>query len=106
ENKKERYQVIADMPLKWEVGKARHYSDLGFMLLGDIIEQVSGYTQDVFLKKNLYRPLGLVRTVFNPLKEGLSKIAATSHGNPFEKQMIYDDNFGYNADVDPDSWNG
>ncbi|HEX6983623.1 MAG TPA: serine hydrolase [Balneolaceae bacterium] len=105
-NKKERYKVIAGMPLKWEVGKARHYSDLGFMLLGDIIERASGQSMDVFLRENLYQPLNLTHTFFNPLDKGIQKIAATSHGNPFEKQMVYDDSFGYRVNVDPASWNG
>lgn len=103
-NKIERYHAIAEMPLKHEVGKNRHYSDLGFMLLGDIIEKVSGLPLDRFLTQELYQPLGLARTAFNPLDKGYSKIAATSHGNPFEKKMVYDDDFGFKALVNPESW--
>lgn len=105
-NKEERYQLIADMPLKWPVGEGRHYSDFGFMLLGDIIEHISGQSIDAYLQENLYQPLNLQRTTFDPLKKGFDQIAATSHGNPFEKYMVYDDSFGYEVDVDPDSWNG
>ncbi|PAU94128.1 hypothetical protein CK503_07905 [Aliifodinibius salipaludis] len=104
EDKEERYRYIANLPLKWEVGEGRHYSDLGFMLLGDIIENISGQKLDYFLEDNLYQPLNLRNTMFNPMGKGYKKIAATSHGNPFEKQMVYDDEFGYNVDVDPKSW--
>lgn len=103
-NKKERYKVIAGMPLKWPVGEARRYSDLGFMLLGDIIERISGRPLDVFLQENLYQPLDLRHIAFNPLEKGFQNIAATSHGNPFEKHMVYDDDFGYTVDVKPGSW--
>jgi len=103
-NKIERYHAIAEMPLKYEVGKNRHYSDLGFMLLGDIIEKVSGLSLDRFLIQELYQPLGLKRTAFNPLDKGYDKIAATSHGNPFEKKMVYDDDFGFEVLVSPESW--
>lgn len=103
-NPEERYQYIADLPLEWSVGEDRHYSDLGFMLLGDIIERVSGQLLDKFLQDELYQPLNMQYTVFNPLKEGFEQIAATSHGNPFEKKMVYDDDFGYQVDVDPKSW--
>lgn len=106
ENKEERYQYIANLPLKWEVGEGRHYSDLGFMLLADIIERVSGQPLDQFLQERFYQPQNLQHTTFNPLTKGFEKIAATSHGNPFEKQMVYDDDFGYNVDVDPKSWDG
>lgn len=105
-NKDERYQYIANLPLKWEVGEARHYSDLGFMLLGDIIERISDRALDQFLQEELYKPLELQRTVFNPLEKGFESIAATSHGNPFEKKMVYNDNFGYRVSVDPQDWDG
>ncbi len=105
-NRKDRYEYIAGLPLKWEVGQGRHYSDLGFMLLGDIIKQVTGQRFDKYVAEAIYQPLGLKHTTFNPLEKGFSKIAATSHGNPFEKQMVYDDEFGYEVDVDPQSWDG
>lgn len=102
----ERYRYIANLPLKWGVGEGRHYSDLGFMLLGEIIERISSQPLDRFLKEHLFEPLNLHRTTFNPLDNGFEKIAATSHGNPFEKQMVHDDEFGYTVDVDPESWDG
>ncbi|TYP94075.1 CubicO group peptidase, beta-lactamase class C family [Fodinibius salinus] len=97
-------KYISDQSLKWEVGKGRHYSDLGFMLLAKIIEEVSGQRLNNYLQKKIYKPLGLQHTVFNPTKKGFKKIAATSQGNPFEKQMVYDNDFGYNVDVEPESW--
>lgn len=105
-DKQQRLDAISKMPLKWPVGEGRHYSDLGFMLLGDIIEKVSGKSLDRFLADELYQPLNLQHTIFNPLNKGLEKIVATSHGNPFEKRMVYDDDFGYTVDVDPESWRG
>jgi len=105
-NREEQYRVITGRPLAFEVGEARHYSDAGFMVLGDLVEQVSGLPLDRFLEQELYGPLGINQTVFNPLERGFKKIAATSHGNPFEKKMVYEDDFGYSVDVNPESWNG
>jgi len=104
----ERHKHIASLPLKWPVGEERHYSDLGFMLLGDVIEKISGTSLDNYLKTALYTKIGMNKTTFNPLQNGFKpeQIAATSHGNPFEKKMVYDDDFGYKVDVDPKSWNG
>ncbi|MDR1006222.1 MAG: serine hydrolase [Bacteroidales bacterium] len=42
------------------------YSDLGFILLGDLIEKVSGKPLDEFVGDNFYIPMGLERTMFNP----------------------------------------
>lgn len=103
ENPVEARKYICSLPLKYPVGADRHYSDLGFMLLGYIVEEVSGERLDQFLDKNLYKPLGLWNTAFNPSKEG-PPFAATSHGNPFEKKMVYDEDFGFKCDEDPESF--
>jgi CubicO group peptidase (beta-lactamase class C family) len=94
------------MPLQWGVGDARHYSDLGFMLLGYIVERASGTMLDQFLAKNLYRPLGLGSTSFNPKAHGLTEFAATEQGNVYERHMVYDSTFGYRYRGDPKAWNG
>ena len=100
------YAVIRDMPLQWGVGDARHYSDLGFMLLGYIVEHVSGVRLDAFLEQNLYRPLGLGSTTFNPKAHGFTEFAATEQGNVYEHHMVYDSTFGYRYRGDPTAWNG
>jgi serine-type D-Ala-D-Ala carboxypeptidase len=105
-NTAQTYGVIRDMPLQWGVGDARHYSDLGFMLLGDVIERVSGQRLDAFLEQNLYRPLGLRLTTFNPKGHGFTEFAATEQGNVYEKHMVYDSTFGYRYLGDPTAWNG
>jgi CubicO group peptidase (beta-lactamase class C family) len=78
------------------------------MLLGYIVERAAGHTLDVFLRDTLYEPLGLLSTTFNPLENNVDpfRIAATSHGNPFERRMVYDDTFGYRVDVNPQAWDG
>ncbi len=105
-NSAQTYAVIRDMPLQWGVGEARHYSDLGFMLLGYIVERVSGQPLDAFLERNLYGPLALVATVFNPKAQGFTDFAATEQGNVYEKHMVYDSTFGYLYKGDPTAWNG
>ena len=100
-NRQEAFKEICRLPLQSPVGKQRRYSDLGFMLLGYIIEKVAGSSLDVFLKENLYNPLGLRLTLYNPLKHGFQTFAATSHGNPYEYKMVADTNFGYRVLGDP-----
>jgi len=105
-NSAQTYSVIRDMPLEWGVGDARHYSDLGFMLLGYIVERVSGQSLDKFLDTELYRPLGLRSTTFNPKARGFTEFAATEKGNVYERHMVYDSTFGYRYLGDPTAWNG
>lgn len=105
-NKAETYNVIRDMPLQWGVGEGRHYSDLGFMVLGYIVERVTGRTLDSFLEQELYRPLGLRNTLWNPKAKGITDVAATEQGNGYEKHMVHDSTFGYLYKGDPKAWDG
>jgi CubicO group peptidase (beta-lactamase class C family) len=102
------YDLISALPLKYPVGERRSYSDLGFMLLGEIIEKVSGLPLDQFERKNIFIPLGMTHTTYNPLKNGrTTNIAATSLGNPYETRMVYDSSLGFTVkEIDPTSWNG
>ncbi len=100
------YQAIRSLPLAWEVGSERRYSDLGFMLLGYLVERVTGDSLGGFLEEALYGPLGLKATGFLPRARRLSGFAATSHGNPYERRVVHDTAFGYDYDGDPDAWNG
>jgi CubicO group peptidase (beta-lactamase class C family) len=102
------YKLIASLPLKYPVGKQRRYSDLGFILLGEIIEKVSGMPLELFEKQNVFEPLGMTHTTYNPLKHGRTKnIAATSLGNPYETRMVYDSSLGFSVKgLDPGSWKG
>lgn len=103
-DKEESLDYISSIPLKYPVGAERHYSDLGFMILGYLIEGITGKALDLYLKENLYDPLKLQNTTFRPLSRDYNKIAATSHGNPLERRMIADDTFGYKCDENPDAF--
>jgi serine-type D-Ala-D-Ala carboxypeptidase len=107
-NKQECDKLIGELPLMFPVGAQRRYSDLGFVLLGQIVEIVSGLPLEKFTKQNIFQPLGMKNTTYNPLKSGkYRKIAATSAGNPYEKRMVYDSTLGFKIkEIDPAQWNG
>lgn len=107
-NKEETFKLIGELPLKYPVGAQRHYSDLGFIILGEIIEHISGLPLQEFMEKNIFIPLGMDHTTYNPLQtKKFTKIAATSHGNPYERRMVYDSTLGFTVkEIDPTQWNG
>jgi CubicO group peptidase (beta-lactamase class C family) len=107
-NKQETFQLIGELPLKYPVGAQRKYSDLGFTMLGEIVENVSGLSLDQFEAQNIFVPLGMSHTLYNPLHSGKNfHYAATSFGNPYEKRMVYDPSLGYQfKEIVPTSWNG
>ncbi|MDU7411014.1 MAG: penicillin binding protein PBP4B [Anaerococcus sp.] len=65
--------MIFKTPLKYEPGKDTIYSDVDYMLLGFIVEKVTGMQLDEYFDESFVRPLGLTRTTFNPLENGFEK---------------------------------
>ncbi len=51
-----------DQPLVHKPGEAYHYSGVGFFVLAQIVEKVSGQTYGEFLQDNIFRPLGMQDT--------------------------------------------
>jgi CubicO group peptidase (beta-lactamase class C family) len=100
------YAAIRAMPLEWGVGAGRHYSDFSFMLLGYLVERVTGEPLDAYVTRQIYAPLGLRSTTFLPRRHGFTDFAATESGNVYERHMVYDANFGYLYKGDPTAWNG
>lgn len=69
-DKQETRDAICRLPLVYEPGTKTIYSDIDYMLLGLVIEQASGQELDVFLKENIYQPLGLEHVTYKPLENG------------------------------------
>lgn len=59
-------RFIADSEKLSPPGEEFLYSDLGFILLGYIVERVSGQSLAEFAAQNIFSPLGMGSTVFNP----------------------------------------
>jgi len=53
------------------------YSDINFLLLGAIVEKVSGQSLDAFSKHRIFEPLGMTDTLFLPSHEMQARIAPT-----------------------------
>jgi serine-type D-Ala-D-Ala carboxypeptidase len=76
-------RLAAAAPLESAPGTATVYSDLGFMLLKAVVEQISGHRLDEFCGREIFEYLGLDSLTFNPRQrpggEALS-CAATEAG--------------------------
>ncbi|WP_312886586.1 serine hydrolase domain-containing protein [Paenibacillus foliorum] len=78
--------AICNEPLIYSPSTDMVYSDLGFMLLGFILERIWDMELEEVVSSLVLGPLGLHRTRYSP---GASHwpIAPTEEGNPFEKNM-------------------
>lgn len=61
----------------YEPGTAEVYSDLDYILLGRIIEKVTGTTLDAYCMDHIFRPLGMNDTSFNPDRKLEKRFVAT-----------------------------
>jgi len=67
------------------------YSDLGFLLLKEMIENITQKSYEEFIFSEFYKPLGLKNTYFNPMLKNvdLGRIAPTEYDISFRQQVVH-----------------
>lgn len=82
-------QAVLNQPLERAVGSSAVYSDLGFILLGEVISRTFGLSLAEAVEREIAAPLGLTTFSFRPAADASSgdNIAATEQC-PFRKRMI------------------
>ncbi|HET7291065.1 MAG TPA: glycoside hydrolase family 3 N-terminal domain-containing protein [Vicinamibacteria bacterium] len=68
---------IQKMDLVYEPDAKSVYSDLGEILLGEVLERVAGESLDAFARRRILDPLGMKDTLFRPGAELHPRIAPT-----------------------------
>ncbi len=87
-SKPEFIAAICKEPLEYAPGTKTVYSDLGFILLGEILERITGKTLDQLAHVQIFAPLNMADTMFNPPKNLLSRIAPTENDAAFRKELV------------------
>jgi beta-N-acetylhexosaminidase len=86
-------QLLVGAPVVLEPGSVALYSDVGPIILGELLERVAGEPLDVFLARTVFRPLGMAATMYLPplaLRERTAPSAQTAP-DEFELQGIVHD---------------
>lgn len=87
-------EAVRNEPLENTPGEEYVYSDLGFILLGEIVHEVSGQRLDRFVRTNFFYPMGLSSTHFNPKRAGRwisNRIPPTEIDINFERGTVQGD---------------
>jgi CubicO group peptidase (beta-lactamase class C family) len=87
-SRQEAVRVASSLPLRYAVGEGRHYSDLGLILVGAVVEAVSGERLDAAVRRLVAEPLGMTSTGYGPVDP--SSAVAYGHGDDIEQAMIRD----------------
>ncbi len=85
------YACVHAEPLLTVPGTQSRYSDLGFMLLGELIERISGETLDRFFDRRISQIAGCVSAGFCPDRTRM-QIAATAAIHDTSIPCVHDEN--------------
>lgn len=85
------WERICNLKPLSEPGQQYRYSDVNFIILGELIEHVSGEAVDVFSRKHIFTPLGIRETMFRPGKELAERAATTEkRGDHWMRGEVHD----------------
>jgi len=89
--------IMTKVPFDVPRNTKHMYSDTDFMLLGMLIEKITGVSLDVYLEQEVYQRLNLVNTLFTPLEKGrrsnqfaATEIQGTTRGGRVDFNNIRD----------------
>lgn len=96
--------VVRGLPRRYPVDAGRHYSDLGFMLLGSLVCETTGQDLPAAFETLVAEPFGLPETRYGgPVRA--SDVAAGQLGDEIERRMIGTGE-PYPVRVEPDAFTG
>lgn len=77
----EAWKKICDLKTVTPPGTAFKYSDVNFIVLGKLVEKVSGQPLDTFAKEHVFVPAGMMETSYNPPASLRDRSAPTQERN-------------------------
>lgn len=87
-SKQDVLNAIYNIGLDYPTGTKSIYSDLNAVLLGIIVEKVSGIALDEYCKKYIFEPLGMNSTFFIPEEKYKNKILPTENDTYWRNRLL------------------
>lgn len=85
------WQRICDLKLRSDPGTKFSYSDVGFIVLGKLVKQISKKPLDQFAREQIYQPMGMNETMFNPDSDLKQRAAPTEkQGDRWLRGQVHD----------------
>ncbi len=88
---------IFALPLAYDPGTRTEYSDLGIMLLGEVLVRLSGKPLDQLARERIFAPLGMHNTMFTPGAAELARIPPTEIDQKFRGRQVHGEVHDENA---------
>jgi beta-N-acetylhexosaminidase len=87
-SKQDTLNKIFAEPLEYEPGTKMEYSDLGIILMAEIIQRLTGKPLNVLANENIFQPLGMTNTMYLPPKKIWPIIAPTEFDKQYRHRLI------------------
>jgi len=81
-------EACLHMPLETSPGTQAIYSDIGFILLGHLVEQIAGERLDSFCQREVFAPLRMSSTLYCPPVKLRASIAPTAEKQNFRGRIL------------------
>ncbi len=92
-------QAAFATPLAAAPGVRAEYSDIGFIILGVALERLADDSLDAFCQREIFGPLGMTHTTFNPTPALKDSIPPTADDRTFRHRIIQGEVQDENASV-------
>ena len=86
--REELLRAAMQTPLEAEPGSRAAYSDIGFIVLGEILERITGESLDAFSKREIFDKLGMDHTLFCPPESMRERIPPTEDDQTFRNRVM------------------
>ncbi len=97
--REELLHAVVTMPLAANPATRTAYSDIGFILLGLALERLADESLDRFCQREIFAPLAMTNTTFNPPTEIRANIPPTADDQSFRQRIIQGEVQDENASV-------
>jgi CubicO group peptidase (beta-lactamase class C family) len=81
-------KYICGISLEYPTGSKFIYSDLNFIILGVIVEKISGVSLNDYCKDNIFKPLGMEHTLFQPSDDLKKFTVPTEYDSNWRKRQL------------------
>jgi uncharacterized protein YbbC (DUF1343 family)/CubicO group peptidase (beta-lactamase class C family) len=80
--------IVTEKPA-FPPGTCFGYSDINFIILGELVHRISGHPLDVYCAENVFKPLGMKDTGFKPSPALRSRIAPTQNQRGNKRKILW-----------------
>jgi len=81
-------RFVNSLPLDTVPGARMVYSDMGAIVLGEVVERVLGGRLDRLARDRIFAPLGMPSTRFRPPSSWIPRIAATEYDTTWRRRIV------------------